>query len=211
MQVPAVPAPDVSAPVSPDAAQSPTACLPGLVKRYGERVRVAPPPARPAADAACAVVEPVIVEALQIGGKAVVFQPAVTLSCETAGKVADWVGLTLLPLTRGVFGRDLASLRVGGGHECRRRNRASAGPLSEHATGRALDIFGFVLEGAAPGAMVSVEKPVGEQERDYLAAVRQSACGAFNTAIGPGADAAHANHIHVDIQARRAASTRFCQ
>jgi hypothetical protein len=31
------------------------------------------------------------------------------------------------------------------------------------------------------------------------------------TVLGPGADAAHANHLHVDIQQRRAKSSRFCQ
>ena len=45
----------------------------------------------------------------------------------------------------------------------------------------------------------------------FVDAARQSACGAFMTVLGPGADAAHANHLHVDIQQRRAKSSRFCQ
>ncbi|WP_368886561.1 extensin family protein [Klebsiella pneumoniae] len=41
--------------------------------------------------------------------------------------------------------------------------------------------------------------------------MRQSACGAFATALGPGSDAAHYNHLHVDTQERRSAASKFCQ
>lgn len=138
-------------------------------------------------------------------------QPPVTLSCEMATRAAAWLVDSVQPLTRGSFGRELAGLRVGGGHECRLRNRATTGVVSEHATARALDIFAFVLAGSGEGAVVSVERPENEAQRRYLAAIRQSACGAFATSLGPGADSAHSNHLHFDIQARRSPATRFCQ
>ena len=100
---------------------------------------------------------------------------------------------------------------MGGGHECRRRNRGAEGPVSEHATGKALDIFAFTFAGDKPALKLVVEKPEGLVQNRFLEAVRQSACGAFSTSIGPGSDAAHANHLHLDIQERRSASTRFCQ
>jgi hypothetical protein len=58
---------------------------------------------------------------------------------------------------------------------------------------------------------VVVEKPQGLAQNRFLDAVRQSACGAFMTTLGPGSDAAHANHLHVDIQERRSRASRFCQ
>lgn len=169
----------------------------------------------PGQDAACAVVEPVVVEAITLRADAephrIAFQPPVTLSCAMATVVAQWLETSVRPLAKGQLARELTALRVGGGHECRRRNRSANGLPSEHATGRALDIFAFVTgDGKADGTVV-VEKPEGASQQRFLMAVRQSACGAFMTSLGPGSDLAHGNHLHIDIQERRTAASRFCQ
>lgn len=169
---------------------------------------------KPGQDAACAVVEPVVVEAMTLRTTGeplrITVQPPVTVSCAMATSVGKWLETSVQPLAKGYFTRELTSLRVGGGHECRRRNRSANGPLSEHSTGQALDIFAFVVgDGKSDGTIV-VEKPHDANQEHFLAAIRQSACGAFMTSLGPGSDAAHANHLHVDIQPRRA-SSRFCQ
>jgi hypothetical protein len=181
----------------------------------GHRIRAIAPAAKPEPED-CRVVDPVVIEALAVrtgaGAGEVRLLPPPTVSCELARAVSLWLDTSLQPLARGAFGRELTALRVGGGHECRRRNRQTGGPLSEHATGRALDIFAFQLgEEKQGGLAVSVERPSGLEQTRFLDGVRQSACGAFMTVLGPGADAAHANHLHVDIQQRRAASSRFCQ
>jgi hypothetical protein len=209
-----VQAPVIAQPEGPPAPPEPS-CLATLTAIAGNRVRPADATVNAGKDAACHVVEPVVVEALSIrnasGDHQVTFDPPVTLSCAMASTVATWLGTSVQPLVRGHFERDLAGLRVGGGHECRRRNRATAGPISEHATGKALDIFAFMLTGEKAGQKVVVEKPEGPAQGNFLKAIRQSACGAFNTSLGPGSDAAHANHLHVDTQERRSPSTRFCQ
>lgn len=181
----------------------------------GNQVRAAAPAAKPEADD-CRVVDPVVVEALAVrtpsGPGQVRLLPPPTVSCELARAVWLWLDTSLQPLARGAFARELTALRVGGGHECRGRNRQTQGSMSEHATGRALDIFAFELGEEKQGRIaVSVERPDGLEQVRFLDAVRQSACGAFMTVLGPGSDAAHANHLHVDIQQRRAASSRFCQ
>ncbi|WP_310156316.1 extensin family protein [Bosea sp. BE125] len=200
-----------ASPADPPNPEGGAACLAGLRALYGTRVRSADADAAKSEDAACRVESPVLVEALAMGAVPVVFEPPATLSCEMATKAAEFLSVSVQPLAKGYFGRDLVGLRVGGGHECRRRNRAATGPLSEHATGRALDIFAFVFAGQAGGLKLSVERPEDTVQQRFLLAVRQAACGAFTTSIGPGADAAHANHLHLDIQARRSQSTRFCQ
>lgn len=166
-------------------------------------------------DPACRVTEAVRLRAVVLRGEAgattVTFDPPPLLSCAMATTVANWLDTSVQPLARGHFGLGLASLRVGGGQECRRRNRAASGPVSEHATGQALDIFTFKLEGGDKTTAISVEKPSGLAQNRFLDAVRQSACGAFMTVLGPGADAAHANHLHIDIQERRSRASRFCQ
>jgi hypothetical protein len=202
------PAPAATAPPSAAGAGKP-ACFEALAARHGEGVR-----REPAEDGggACSVVEPVRVSRVTIrasdGTLRLALDPPVLLSCDMATAAAAWLETSVQPLTRGYFGKDLASLRVGGGHECRNRNRAAAGKRSEHATGHALDIFAFVPEG---GEAVPVGRPGGLVGSRFVDAVRQSACGAFMTALGPGSDAAHADHLHVDIQQRRSAASRFCQ
>jgi hypothetical protein len=190
-------------------------CLNILAGVSGNRLRAAPPSASLATEG-CRIVEPVIVEALAVrrpdGAGSIKLVPPPTLSCEMARALSVWFDSALVPLARGALDKELASLRVGGGHECRRRNRQTQTPMSEHATGRALDIFAFQLGEEREGRFeVSVEKPEGLVQTRFLEAVRQSACGAFMTALGPGSDAAHANHLHVDIQQRRTSSSRFCQ
>lgn len=189
-------------------------CLARLKTIPGNNIEAADPKLAQG-EPACRVSEPVVVKALALraSGKAqiVAFEPPVTLGCAMAKAVADWLGDSVQPLARGHFDNDLTSLRVGGGHECRRRNRASAGPVSEHATGKALDIFAFRIGEGKTAVQVAVEKPMGLAQNSFLTAVRQSACGAFMTALGPGSDAAHANHLHVDIQERRSRASRFCQ
>lgn len=163
------------------------------------------------AEPACKVEEPVRVAALTLGSRTITLDPPATLACEMATRAANWIAGSVQPLVRGSFGRELTALRVGGGHECRLRNRAATGMRSEHATGRALDIFGFVLADSPAGVMVNVAKPDSDMQRRFLDAVRQAACGAFSTSLGPGADAAHADHLHIDIQLRRSPASKFCQ
>ena len=211
-----VSAPPAKAPEEkPIVATQDSACMRMLAGVAGNRIRPAAAAAKPEAEG-CHVDDPVVVEALAVrtadGPGQVKLLPPPTVSCELARTVSLWLDTSLQPLARGAFGRELTALRVGGGHECRRRNRQTQGQLSEHATGKALDIFAFQLgEEKQGGVAVSVERPNGLEQTRFLDGVRQSACGAFMTVLGPGSDAAHANHLHVDIQQRRAASSRFCQ
>lgn len=211
-----VSAPPAMAPADkPIVATQDSACMRMLAGVVGNRIRPAASAAKPETEG-CRVDDPVVVEALAVrtadGPGQVSLLPPPTVSCELARAVSLWLDTSLQPLARGAFGRELTALRVGGGHECRRRNRQTQGQLSEHATGKALDIFAFQLgEEKQGGVAVLVERPKGLEQTRFLDGVRQSACGAFMTVLGPGSDAAHANHLHVDIQQRRAASSRFCQ
>lgn len=213
--LPAPVPPTEPAKATPGAVTEDSACVRDLAGVAGNQVRPVAPTAKPEPEE-CRVVDAVVVEALAVrtpsGPGQVRLVPPPTVSCELARAVSLWLDTSLQPLARGAFGRELTALRVGGGHECRRRNRQAQGSVSEHATGRALDIFAFQLGDEKQGGLaVPVERPNGLEQVRFVDAARQSACGAFMTVLGPGADAAHANHLHVDIQQRRAASSRFCQ
>jgi len=100
-------------------------------------------------------------------------------------------------------------VRTGPGFECRNRNRAATGKLSAHAEGLAIDMAGFEL---ADGSTLSIKEGAGERTKGVLDAVRRAGCGWFTTILGPGSDAAHADHLHVDLQQHGSSDRyRICQ
>jgi hypothetical protein len=102
---------------------------------------------------------------------------------------------------------DSRVLRIAGvgGYECRARNREPGGPLSEHARGNAVDIASIVFANGHVFALAG-------RTNDLTAAtsLRTSACARFATVLGPGADAAHESHVHLDLEPRRNGG-RICQ
>ena len=81
--------------------------------------------------------------------------------------------------------------------------------LSEHAFGNAFDIAAFRFD---DGSRFAVEPRAdkGDLAEAFQRAVRGAACLYFTTVLGPGANAAHDNHLHLDIKARRG-GWRLCQ
>ena len=73
----------------------------------------------------------------------------------------------------------------------------------------AIDISGFTL---ADGRVVTVKGgwAGGPAERGFLRAVRLGACDLFTTVLGPGYDANHHDHLHLDL-ARHGGSGRVCK
>jgi hypothetical protein len=149
----------------------------------------------PISEGHCGAPRPVRVTRI---GEVALAGPA-TLVCRTAIALAAWVREDLAPAATRNMGAPLAALSVGGSYECRNRNRTTAGPTSEHAFANAIDVMGFSFRGADP---VSVATP-GGRGAAFLAEARAAACRRFTTVLGPGSDAAHADHIHMDMRERR--------
>ena len=148
-------------------------------------------------DADCRISTPVKVEAVKVGSSQVALSGAPVLDCPFALALANWTRKVAVPLARGELGRELVELGTGNGFQCRRRNRSKTGKLSEHAFGNAIDIVAFRFK----DERFDVE-PYEDMEADeagYLDAVRKSACGYFNTILGPGSNAAHDDHLHFDL------------
>src|SRR3712207_7448047 len=40
-------------------------------------------------------------------------------------------------------------------------------------------------------------------EASFQSAIQKAACPIFNTVLGPGSDAAHGDHLHLDLRERR--------
>lgn len=81
--------------------------------------------------------------------------------------------------------------------------------MSAHGRGLAIDIAWFDFEG---GRRESVSVPGDATIARYVQTLRRAACGWFTTVLGPGSDAAHADHLHLDLERRgRNGDSRLCQ
>jgi hypothetical protein len=152
-----------------------------------------------ASNGQCRIEAPVRLKAVPVPskpGSAVRFPAQPVLACRFAETFGRWVGDLVAPVVAGVKGTTLAAVRTGPGFACRNRNRAAAGKLSAHAQGIAVDISAFDL---GDGSTLRIELEPGATPDPALAAVRRGACGWFTTILGPGSDAAHADHLHVDV------------
>jgi hypothetical protein len=153
----------------------------------------------------CGIAAPVSLEAVILPDKRrIEVEPHPVLRCDLAAEAARWIAQDVIPAMEDGKSR-VARISGVGGYECRARNRAPGGHLSEHARGNAMDITAIVF---ADGHVVTL----ASRSNDLTAAtsLRDSACARFATVLGPGADAAHESHIHVDLEPRRNGG-KICQ
>ncbi len=176
-----------------------TACL-GRLERLGVKAE----PVAPLLDGMCGAARPLRVTVLPDG---VALAPAATLTCTAAEALARWSTEVRVTGER-LLGKAPQKLQIGGSYECRGQNHDPSAKLSEHAYANGVDVMGFVVEGRAPIAVGASRE--GTPEAAFEAAVRARACGFFRTVLGPGADPAHANHLHLD-ERERPAGHRLCQ
>lgn len=180
---------------APTPSDTPKACIARLAELDIEAVPAAAAP-KPS-DPLCVVQVPVVLVA--VGRKSlptpVVMIGKPELDCSAAQIFGRFVKEIAAPLAKGALGAPLASV-VAGGYQCRPINHLPNGHVSGHATGIALDIMSFTF---ADGRIVEVGKSPDAATDAYVRGLRTAACGYFTTVLGPGANAEHANHLHVDI------------
>jgi hypothetical protein len=195
----------------PNLAGSSSEDCPLRLGRSGIAVERAAAPVK-AAEGACAVADPVVLVSVAdpaLPERSILFPERPLLSCAMAERFARFAADIAAPLALGIYGKELVAVATGPGHECRPRNRQPGAKLSSHGQGSAADIAVIEL---LNGRKIVVETPDGPLAVRFLSGLRAAACGAFNTVLGPGSDAAHANHIHVDIEPRgRDGKSKLCQ
>jgi hypothetical protein len=170
-------------------------------------------PAMPvAAKASCAIEVPVRLKSIKTRARTVTevhLPEEPVISCQFAERLTAWLGNLVAPLITARTSTDLRAVRTGPGYECRNRNGAAIGKLSAHAVGRAIDISAFEL---ASGKLIAIKPDGDETARNVVDTVRTAACGWFTTVLGPGADAAHTDHLHVDMALHGTSDRyRICQ
>lgn len=158
-------------------------------------------------DADCGILQPVNVSEIAPG---VALVPPAVIRCPTALALAAWVQDFVLPAASRLDDRDtLTAIDNGSGYICRRRNNQAHGALSEHAFGNAFDVMGFRFD-QGPPLMVEPRKGQGSLAEAFQNAVRAAACLEFSTVLGPGSNASHDDHLHLDIVARDS-GFRLCE
>ncbi|ANH04891.1 hypothetical protein shn_13170 [Shinella sp. HZN7] len=155
---------------------------------------------------ACGIDRPVLLDSLPGDIKV---EPAATIRCETALQLARWMEGSVKPsLEAAMPGETITVLSQASAYICRNRNGAEEGRISEHAFGNAVDIAGFALKS---GKTVTIRPADKEPTLDgaFQRAITEAACLYFTTVLDPGSDAAHQNHLHLDVKARRG-GYRYC-
>jgi len=142
--------------------------------------------------------------------RGVTLSPASQLRCETALELARWTDTVVVPATAALPDEiTLTGINHGSTYICRRRNNSATGKVSEHAIGNAIDVVSFEFKGHHPIA-VSPRAGDGTMEEAFQRAIRGGACLHFTTVLGPGTNAAHADHLHLDI-IKRKRGYRLCE
>lgn len=123
------------------------------------------------------------------------------MTCPVAVSLQFWINRIVEPAAADIMGQSGVSVTHFGTYSCRRIYGGDDGSWSEHATGNAIDISGFVL---ADGTSISVLNDWdGEGDKaKFLRRVRDESCAIFGTVLSPDYNAAHRDHFHFDQAAR---------
>jgi hypothetical protein len=153
----------------------------------------------------CGAPDAVLLESVTLADQGrVAIAPPATLRCSMAEAVARWIREDVAPAAAklGAQPRELENM---GSYECRGRNRVGGATLSEHGRANALDVRGFKFANKQIVVLADPKVP-----KDFRDAIRTSACARFATVLGPGSDAEHAEHVHLDLIERRN-NFKMCQ
>jgi len=152
---------------------------------------------------ACSVADPLLVSALPDGLEV---SPPATMTCPVAEALARWT----LDVLSAEADRQLSTaptkLVVGTSYQCRAQ-RSGTKP-SEHAFANGIDVVGFEFWKRPPLSIAPHAD--GSWEAAFQSAIRKGACSYFTTVLGPGSDADHADHLHLDLRARNG-GYRVCE
>lgn len=155
---------------------------------------------------ACGIDRPVLLNGLPGGVK---IEPQATIRCDTALQLARWLEGSVKPsLEAAMPGETITGLAQASAYVCKNRNGAEEGRISEHAFGNAVDIAGFTLKS---GKTITIRPADKDSSMDgaFQRTITEAACLYFTTVLDPGSDAAHQNHLHLDVKERRG-GYRYC-
>lgn len=175
-----------------------SACLDRLTK-LGLRFEKRPP----VQEGRCSIENPVLLSSLSSG---IEVAPASLMACPVAESLARWMSEVVAPEAERQFQSAPTKLLIGTSYQC--RDQRNGAKLSEHALGNGVDVMGFEFAKRSPLLIASQSE--NSLEANFQSAIQKAACPIFNTVLGPGSDAAHGDHLHLDLRERKG-DYRICQ
>ncbi|HEX4848551.1 MAG TPA: extensin family protein [Novosphingobium sp.] len=126
------------------------------------------------------------------------------VTCPLADAFAGWARYGADRAAQQILGSPIIRIETMGSYNC--RNVAGSSRRSAHATANAIDVSGFVL---ADGRRITVAgnwNDKSPQVRRFFTAIHASACKRFGTVLGPAYNAAHRDHLHLELS-----GSAFCR
>ena len=126
------------------------------------------------------------------------------VTCPLAETFAAWARFGADRAAQQILGSPIVKIETMGSFNC--RNIAGSPRRSAHATASAIDVSGFVL---ADGRRITVSgnwNDPSPKVRQFFATIQASACKRFGTVLGPAYNAAHYDHLHLEMS-----SSAFCK
>ena len=119
------------------------------------------------------------------------------VTCVLADTFAGWARFGVDRAAQQILGSSLVKIETMGSYSC--RNIAGSTHRSAHANANAIDISGFVL---ADGRRITVAGNWADKSpaiRRFFGAIHTSACKRFGLVLSPDYNAAHRDHLHLQV------------
>lgn len=124
--------------------------------------------------------------------------------CSVAKAFADWARFAVDRAARQLLRSPVVRIETMGSYAC--RNVTGTERRSAHARAEAIDVSAFLL---ADGRRIVLKRDWHGGDaatREFLRVVHKSACKRFGTVLGPGYNAAHEDHFHLE-----GTGAKFCR
>ena len=180
-----------------------TACLPLLQNEVTGKV------VAPVKNGQCEVKSPLEITAINTPVP-MQFDQAITTNCTMTVALTEWAKQAN-SLAKTHLGSNIKTIGTGSHYQCRNVNNGSAGRVSEHAFGNALDIMSFTLTNGETTELAK-DWNGSEKQKLFWHELQKKSCDFFMTVLGPDADSAHETNLHLDMGCHGASCTyRICQ
>lgn len=166
----------------------------------------------PLSEGSCGLQSPLAISAVVVNGRQISLSGTPVTNCAMATTLADWAE-EIDAYAGAVLDTQIESLSTGPGYQCRLRNGADTGFVSEHALGNALDITVIALaDGSSISVLADWDGTPDRAPEKLLGFAHSAACGRFTTVLGPEANADHEDHFHFDLGCHgQSCTARICE
>jgi hypothetical protein len=146
----------------------------------------------------CQVQLPLDVSAI---GSGVALAPKLILTCRLAEGLALWMKNSVIPAASVQLSAVPNRIPNAESYVCRTRYNNPTEKISEHAKANAIDVVSIGFTNHAPFQIKARDGDAPEAR--FQSTIRAQSCAYFATSLGPGSNAAHATHFHLDEEQRR--------